>query len=196
MTTQTPDAVREAVDTRVEIGAKALGLHRIPGGKGPPNPPTRWPTGPQDTLSGRDGTVPLTWDFAEQCRAEVRAILAALDRRAGDAGEEREALTGPQLDSVLDALNFVLSGEVDKDTFPHGAPVMERAYSKLSALKGRTVHAAATPAGEFLTETVRLAVWNAAKKKGISDEAALATVEAVIAELPTTVGRTTVPPLT
>ena len=104
MTTQTPDAVREPVDPRVEIGAKALGLHRIPGGEGRYNPPTRWPTGPQDTLSGRDGTVPLTWDFAEQCRADVRAILSALDSRAGDAGEEIE--NGYTAD---DAVDFVFN---------------------------------------------------------------------------------------
>ncbi|MET4895774.1 hypothetical protein RN629_01210 [Sphingomonadaceae bacterium jetA1] len=86
MTTQTPDAVREA-DPRVEIVAKALGLHRYPGGTGPINPPTRWPLDPTDKLDGRDGKVPLTWDFAEKCRADARVMLAALDSRAGDAAE-------------------------------------------------------------------------------------------------------------
>lgn len=40
--------------------------------------------------------------------------------------------------------------------------------------------------GDAIRGMVRLAVWNAAKKKGISDEAGMATVEAVIAELPAT----------
>ncbi|MDR6126687.1 hypothetical protein QE361_001930 [Sphingomonas sp. SORGH_AS802] len=62
----------------VERVAKALGLHRIPGGDSRANPPSRWPSSPQDTLSGRDGTVPLTWDFAEQCRADARVMFAAL----------------------------------------------------------------------------------------------------------------------
>ena len=49
-----------------------------------------------------------------------------------------------------------------------------------------TLSADAIRQGEGVESTVRLAVWNAAKKKGISDEAAMATVEAVIAELPAT----------
>jgi len=82
-TRQTPDTVREA-DPRVEVVAKALGLHRCPGGSGPINPPTRWPLDPNDKLDGRDGKVPLTWDFAEKCREDARVMLAALDSRAGD----------------------------------------------------------------------------------------------------------------
>lgn len=62
----------------VERVAKALGLHRYPGGDSRNNPPSRWPTSPQDTLSGRDSTVPLAWDFAEKCRADARVMLAAL----------------------------------------------------------------------------------------------------------------------
>lgn len=62
----------------VEKAAEALGLHRFPGGDKPYDPPTRWPADEQDTLSGRDGTVPLTWEFAEKCREDVRIVMAAL----------------------------------------------------------------------------------------------------------------------
>lgn len=63
----------------VEVAARALGLHRNPGGCGPFDSPTRWPIDERDQLSARDGTVPLTWDFAEQCRSEAKVMLAALN---------------------------------------------------------------------------------------------------------------------
>ena len=64
-------------DDAVERGAKALALHRHPGGGTVASPRTRWPADPDDRLGGRDGTVPLTWDFAQTCREEARIVLTA-----------------------------------------------------------------------------------------------------------------------
>src|SRR3546814_18227410 len=41
-------------------------------------PPVRWPAGPEDRLSGRDGTVPITWDAAEQYREDAAVALGAI----------------------------------------------------------------------------------------------------------------------
>src|SRR3546814_16494195 len=41
-------------------------------------PPVRWPAGPEDRLSGRDGTVPITWDEAEQYREDAAVALDAI----------------------------------------------------------------------------------------------------------------------
>jgi hypothetical protein len=38
---------------------------------------TRWPVSPKDTLPGRDDTIPLAWEFAEEKRREARIMLQA-----------------------------------------------------------------------------------------------------------------------
>lgn len=81
-----------------EEAAKALGLFRHPGGSTAGNPPTRWPTDKRDRISGRDGTIPLDWDFAEKCRAEVDVVLNVLRSLPGipplEASLDAEALAG------------------------------------------------------------------------------------------------------
>ncbi len=85
------DAIREEA-------AKALGLFRCPGGSSADNPPTRWPTDKRDRISGRNGTIPLDWDFAEKCRAEVDVVLNVLRSFPGmpplEASLDAEALAG------------------------------------------------------------------------------------------------------
>lgn len=74
----------EATEPLVERVARAIGLNRFKNHK----PPVRWPTDPKDTLSGRDGTVPLTWDFAEACREDARAALSASISNAEAEGRQ------------------------------------------------------------------------------------------------------------
>lgn len=75
---------------RVETAAVAIAMNRYRNHK----PPVRWPNGPDDIISGRDGTVPITWDAAQQFREDARAALGALpegglttERDAGRIGE-------------------------------------------------------------------------------------------------------------
>lgn len=60
----------------VEHAAKALAFNRLPQRFN--RHPVRWPEDEHDTVSGRDGTVPFDWDYAEACRAEARVVLEAL----------------------------------------------------------------------------------------------------------------------
>lgn len=58
----------------IEDMAKSIGLNRLRNNK----PPVRWPADPNDNLSGRDGTVPVSWAYAEECREDARAARFAL----------------------------------------------------------------------------------------------------------------------
>src|SRR3546814_146596 len=51
----------------IETAAIAIAMNRLRHCR----PPVRWPAGPEDRLSGRDGTVPITWDAAEQYREDA-----------------------------------------------------------------------------------------------------------------------------
>ena len=56
----------------VERAAQALAMHDFRHH----SPRIRWPSDAKDTLSGRDGTVPVTWGYAGRCREIARVILA------------------------------------------------------------------------------------------------------------------------
>src|SRR3546814_9647077 len=58
----------------IETAAIAIAMNRLRHCR----PPVRWPAGPEDRLSGRDGTVPITWDAAEQYREDAAVALGAI----------------------------------------------------------------------------------------------------------------------
>lgn len=117
----TPDA------DGVERGAMALGLHRIPGGGTTTSPRTRWPVDENDRLSGRDGTVPLEWDFAQRCRQEARVVLEA---GAGD-------VSPPTGDLEADLADF--ADRIDRFGFLHAMSGHAAALRKaVTALRSPT----------------------------------------------------------
>src|SRR3546814_4604752 len=61
----------------IETAAIAIAMNRLRHCR----PPVRWPAGPEDRLSGRDGTVPITWDAAEQYREDAAVALGAIPDR-------------------------------------------------------------------------------------------------------------------
>src|SRR3546814_18482086 len=58
----------------IEKAAIAIAMNRLRHCR----PPVRWPAGPEDRLSGRAGTVPITWDAAEQYRDDAEVALDAI----------------------------------------------------------------------------------------------------------------------
>src|SRR3546814_15983049 len=62
----------------IETAAIAIAMNRLRHCR----PPVRWPAGPEDRLSGRDGTVPITWDAAEQYREDAAVALGAIPENA------------------------------------------------------------------------------------------------------------------
>lgn len=79
LTAQSGEGRSGAGEDAVEAAAKAIAMARYANH----NPPVRWPADENDCLSGRDGTVPLSWDYAEECRASARAALRATNDAGG-----------------------------------------------------------------------------------------------------------------
>src|SRR3546814_6196010 len=58
----------------IETAAIAIAMNRLRHCR----PPVRWPAGPEDRLSGRDGTVPITWDAAERSEEHTSELQSLM----------------------------------------------------------------------------------------------------------------------
>lgn len=62
-------------DHFIEVMAQKLAFHRL----GKTRWPVRWPEHSEDRFADDSGVAPVSWDYAENCRAEVRAMVAGLE---------------------------------------------------------------------------------------------------------------------
>jgi hypothetical protein len=63
------------IPSLIEEMAKALAFASV---VNRPDMKLRWPEGPDDRISGRDGSVPFGWDFVVECRRQAQAIVTHL----------------------------------------------------------------------------------------------------------------------
>lgn len=116
----------------------------------------------------------------------TRAAPPAMDREAeGGWKAELRDFASLMVDEVIARTKVQLEAgnglSVADQLLMLGQLIVERKRNALSTLSADAIRQ-----GEGIEGVVRVAVWNAAKKKGVSDEAAMATVAAVVAELPAT----------
>jgi len=153
-------------------------------------------------IADNAGSPPLKGWHPADCPSEIVSdLLNLLDdaTRAAPPATDREAVDRDELAKRLFWADVLLGDHPERlqpewrdrwwdeiSTMPLSGPGFLRKWRALADAALSTLSADAIRQGEGVEGVVRLAVWNAAKKKGVSDEAAMATVEAVIAELPAT----------